>query len=85
MSPRPHIDDLGMGQLLDAISNSLSPGTSVLHVGAGYMLPVPWALLRAYCVTRNHDELPNRSEESATGWLPALGLRNLVGLFTSRS
>jgi hypothetical protein len=58
------IDDLGMGQLRDAISNSLFPGTSVLHLGARYMILVPWAYQTAHRSTRNPDELRKRSEES---------------------
>lgn len=57
-------DDLGMGQLRDAISNSLFPGTSVLHVGARYMLLVPWAYQTARHSTRNPEDLRKRSEES---------------------
>lgn len=57
-------DDLGMGQLRDAISNSLFPGTSVLHLGARYMLLVPWAYQTAHRSTRNPDDLRKRSEES---------------------
>ncbi|MDQ0617365.1 DUF6361 family protein [Arthrobacter globiformis] len=57
-------DDLGMGQLRDAISNSLFPGTSVLHMGARYMLLVPWAYLNAHDVTKKPDELRKRAEES---------------------
>jgi hypothetical protein len=57
-------DDLGMGQLRDVISNSLFPGTSVLHLGARYMLLVPWAYLTAHRGTRNPDELRKRAEES---------------------
>ncbi|WP_417235292.1 DUF6361 family protein [Arthrobacter sp.] len=36
------IDDLAIGQFRDIISNSLFPGTSVLHVAARYLLLVPW-------------------------------------------
>lgn len=57
-------DDLGMGQLRDAISNSLFPGTSVLHLGARYMLLVPWAYQTAHRSTRNPDDLRKRAEES---------------------
>lgn len=57
-------DDLGMGQLRDTISNSLFPGTSVLHLGARYMLLVPWAYLTAHHVTRKPEELRKRAEES---------------------
>jgi hypothetical protein len=36
------VDDLAIGQFRDIISNSLFPGTSVLHVAARYLLLVPW-------------------------------------------
>lgn len=57
-------DDLGTGQLRDAISNSLFPGTSVLHVGARYMLLVPWAYLSSRHGTAQPDQLRVRTEES---------------------
>ncbi|MDT0195700.1 DUF6361 family protein [Arthrobacter sp. AB6] len=65
-------DDLGMGQLRDAISNSLFPGTSVLHLGARYMLLVPWAYQTAHRGSRNPDELRKRAEQSE---------RQLIGRF----
>lgn len=37
------IDDLALGQFRDTISNSLFPGTSVLHVAARYLLLIPWS------------------------------------------
>lgn len=65
-------DDLGMGQLRDVISNSLFPGTSVLHLGARYMLLVPWAYQTAHHGTRNPDDLRKRAEQSE---------RQLIGRF----
>lgn len=41
------IDDLALGQFRDSISNSLFPGTSVLHVAARYLLLVPWCFQSA--------------------------------------
>ena len=41
------IDDLALGQFRDSISNSLFPGTSVLHVAARYLLLVPWCIQAA--------------------------------------
>lgn len=35
-------DELGIGQIRDAFSNTLFPGTSVLHTRARYFLFVPW-------------------------------------------
>lgn len=57
-------DDLGMGQLRDVISNCLFPGTSVLHLGARYMLLVPWAYLTAHKGTRNPEDLRKHAEEA---------------------
>jgi hypothetical protein len=57
-------DDLGTGQLRDTISNSLFPGTSVLHVGARYMVLVPWAYLSSRHGTAQPDQLRVRVEES---------------------
>lgn len=36
------IDDLALGQFRDVISNSMFPGTSVLHVAARYLILIPW-------------------------------------------
>lgn len=75
-------DDLGMGQLRDAISNSLFPGTSVLHLGARYMLLVPWAYQTAHRGTRNPDDLRKRAEESERqliGRLKELGVESFIG------
>jgi len=38
-------DELGLGSIRDAISDSLFPGTSVLHTRLRYMLLVPWTYL----------------------------------------
>lgn len=75
-------DDLGMGQLRDAISNSMFPGTSVLHLGARYMLLVPWAYQTAHRGTRNPDDVRKRSEESERqliGRLKELGVESFIG------
>ncbi len=81
-------DDLGMGQLRDAISNSLFPGTSVLHLGARYMLLVPWAYLTAHESTRDPDNLRKRSEESERqliGRLKELGAESYIGRDAGRN
>ncbi|MGY2743422.1 DUF6361 family protein [Arthrobacter sp. UYCu723] len=81
-------DDLGMGQLRDAISNSLFPGTSVLHLGARYMLLVPWAYQTAHRSTRNPEELRKRSEESERqliGRLKAIGEESYIGRDAGRN
>jgi hypothetical protein len=40
-------DELGLGQIRDAIADSLFPGTSTLLTRARYLLFVPWAYQRA--------------------------------------
>ena len=81
-------DDLGMGQLRDAISNSLFPGTSVLHLGARYMLLVPWAYQTAHRSTRNPEDLRKRSEESERqliGRLKEIGEDSYIGRDAGRN
>lgn len=81
-------DDLGMGQLRDAISNSLFPGTSVLHLGARYMLLVPWAYVTAHKSTRNPDDVRKRSEESERqliGRLKEIGEESYIGRDAGRN
>lgn len=81
-------DDLGMGQLRDAISNSLFPGTSVLHLGARYMLLVPWAYQTAHRSTRNAEDLRKRSEESERqliGRLKEIGEESYIGRDAGRN
>ncbi|MDR7083579.1 hypothetical protein J2X01_002874 [Arthrobacter ginsengisoli] len=81
-------DDLGMGQLRDAISNSLFPGTSVLHLGARYMLLVPWAYQTAHRSTKNPEDLRKRSEESERqliGRLKEIGEDSYIGRDAGRN
>lgn len=81
-------DDLGMGQLRDAISNSLFPGTSVLHLGARYMLLVPWAYLTAHHGTRNPEALRKRAEEAERqliGKLKEIGTESFIGRDAGRN
>lgn len=46
------VDDLGIGQIRDAFSDLLFPGTSTLHTRLRYALFIPWLLQRA---SREHD------------------------------
>ena len=81
-------DDLGLGQLRDVISNSLFPGTSVLHAGARYMLLVPWSYITEHRGTRNPEELRKRSEESERrliGRLKELGVESYIGRDAGRN
>ncbi|MBJ2119415.1 hypothetical protein I6N91_00300 [Arthrobacter sp. MSA 4-2] len=81
-------DDLGMGQLRDAISNSLFPGTSVLHLGARYLLLVPWAYLSSRESTKDPDDLRKRAEESERqliGRLKEIGEKSFIGSDAGRN
>lgn len=40
-------DELGLGQIRDALSDALFPGTSTLHTRARYLLLVPWVFQEA--------------------------------------
>src|SRR5438552_8578154 len=40
-------DELGIGQVRDAFSDLLFPGTSTLHTRARYLLIVPWCFQEA--------------------------------------
>src|ERR1017187_3557634 len=40
-------DELGIGQVRDAFSDSIFPGTSTLHTRARYLLFVPWCFVAA--------------------------------------
>jgi Family of unknown function (DUF6361) len=40
-------DELGIGQIRDAFSDSLFPGTSTLHTRARYLLFIPWCYVEA--------------------------------------
>lgn len=46
-SDKDTVDDLGIGTIRDAISNSLFPGTSVIQTRARYFLFIPWLFRRA--------------------------------------
>jgi len=45
-SDRGTVDDLGVGIVRDAISNTLFPGTSVIQTRARYFLFIPWTFRR---------------------------------------
>lgn len=46
-SDRESRDELGLGQIRDALSDGLFPGTSTLHTRARYALFVPWTYMIA--------------------------------------
>lgn len=67
-SDKDTVDDLGIGTVRDAISNSLFPGTSIIQTRARYFLFIPWLFRQA---ERRH---PQQLVAKATD-----AERNLIG------
>ncbi|GAB3262762.1 DUF6361 family protein [Arthrobacter pigmenti] len=81
-------DDLGTGQVRDVISNSLFPGTSVLHAGARYMLLVPWAYLSSYRRGIDPDRLRANADEAERRLIERfreLGMESFIGRDAGRN
>lgn len=76
-------DELGIGQVRDAFSNSLFPGTSTLHTRARYLLFVPWCYLAAESKGLTGARLERRvsdNERALIGGLTDLGAtEGLIG------
>ena len=77
------IDDLGIGQIRDVISNSLFPGASVLHAGARYRLLVPWVYLTAARGTSRPDVLKSKAEKSERALIDRFGEISTTGFIGS--
>ncbi|GEP25871.1 hypothetical protein E3O11_00555 [Cryobacterium levicorallinum] len=56
-SERDSRDELGFGQVRDALSDSLFPGTSTLLTRARYMLLIPWCFTAAQSTGRSADDI----------------------------
>jgi hypothetical protein len=54
-------DELGVGQVRDAFSDLLFPGTSTLHRRARYLLLIPWCYQAALPRAANADDLERRA------------------------
>lgn len=50
-------DELGFGQVRDALSDSLFPGTSTLLTRARYLLLIPWCFTAAHAPGRSSDDI----------------------------
>ena len=64
------VDDLGIGTVRDAISNSLFPGTSVIQTRARYFLFVPWLFRRAE--QRHPEQLVAKATDMERSLIEAL-------------
>lgn len=65
-------DELGIGQIRDAFSDLLFPGTSVLHTRARYLLIVPWCHVEAEQRGLRGDRLTARVAENERKVIKAL-------------
>jgi hypothetical protein len=76
------VDDLGIGTVRDAISNSLFPGTSVIQTRARYFLFVPWLFRRAE--QRHPQQLVAKATDMERSLIEALrtggDLAGLIGV-----
>lgn len=55
-------DELGIGQIRDAFSDSLFPGTSTLHTRARYLLLIPWCYRVAAERATDGSDLERRAQ-----------------------
>ena len=81
-SDKDTVDDLGIGTVRDAISNSLFPGTSIIQTRARYFLFIPWLFRRA---EKNHvDQLVAKATDMERKLIEALrtggDLAGLIGV-----
>ena len=76
-------DELGLGQVRDAISDGLFPGTSVLLTRARYLLFVPWCFQLAEGKA-DPFALAERHERDLISTLRKSGNEDLTGLLGSR-
>ena len=76
-------DELGIGQVRDAFSDSLFPGTSTLHTRARYLLFIPWCYQAAEAAGFSGFKLERRvedNERALIGGLKDLGATDgLIG------
>jgi hypothetical protein len=65
-------DELGIGQIRDAFSDILFPGTSTLHTRARYLLLIPWCFRAAAKQAGDADDLRARAERNERRLIVAL-------------
>jgi len=65
-------DELGIGQVRDAISDLLFPGTSTLHTRARYLLLIPWCFQSAAKQAAGGDDLLRRAADNERRLILAL-------------
>ena len=65
-------EELGIGTVRDAFSDTLFPGTSTLHTRAKYMLFVPWTFMLLEKKLVPSNEIESRSREYEISLINAL-------------
>jgi hypothetical protein len=76
------LDELGIGQIRDVMSNALFPGTSVLFTRARYLLLVPWSFMSTRGGARSATDAKARAERSERILIETLrgtGQRGVIG------
>ncbi|MEO8527541.1 MAG: DUF6361 family protein [Pseudolysinimonas sp.] len=71
-SERESRDELGIGQVRDALSDTLFPGTSTLLTRARYLVLIPWCFVAAGRGGVSVDAIARRVEENERSLIPAL-------------
>nr|WP_224760673.1 DUF6361 family protein [Salinibacterium sp. ZJ450] len=71
-SERESRDELGIGQVRDALSDILFPGTSTLLTRARYMLLIPWCFLAAARPGLSPDSIAQRVDANERNLIVAL-------------
>lgn len=71
-SERDSRDELGIGQIRDALSDTLFPGTSTLLTRARYMLLIPWSFEAAVKQGLDADEVSRRVERNERNLISTL-------------
>ncbi|GAA5228425.1 DUF6361 family protein [Paeniglutamicibacter antarcticus] len=75
------VDDLALGQFRDVISNSLFPGTSVLHVAAKYLILIPWCYQAGSLASTGEEQRAKgeHTERRLIRNLQRIGARQFIG------
>lgn len=75
------VDDLALGQFRDVISNSLFPGTSVLHVAARYLILIPWCYQAGRLASSGEEQRAagEHTERRLIRNLQGLGAKRFIG------
>lgn len=71
-SERESRDELGIGQVRDALSDTLFPGTSTLLTRARYMVLIPWCFVAAAEAGGTPAKIASRVDENERALIPAL-------------